>query len=297
MTLHDPNCRSEREFQSHYWTIYGTRYLHFGWPFDAERMPIILGGKSLPPLQRQSSRAFGICVLDALFCFETFASETLKTRGDSDFHFKEERRHSEAIAAYREVRFSDEDWHAAETKVFLETLLRTRNHEQLAVFLECYIEPMAGALAALLHSRGADPLLVRMCSFIIADEFAHNDMNEHGSIDNALPYRSDAVLLLKCIMNDCVRNSGAEAHELEPFIFEYVPLELRRLNPYFRPAIDDDEQEKSRKLLVRVIADDATEFLQALQDEPDPMPPVALAVEWMAAGLRSASFLLEECRK
>jgi hypothetical protein len=291
MNIPERSDRSEAEFLSHFWTASDKKYLHFGWPYDTTKFALILEGGKLPMLDYRGRETLGRCLLDLLFCMELFAAEVLQEQ--TTFHAEEEHRHSEAVATYRAVRYPKLPWTSPHTIAFCERVLRTYDELQLADILEFGIEPLAVTLTGLLHARAADPLLVRMCSFILADELAHEPESSSIRKPNC-EVTGELNELLRAVLDDCVDASGLPHYNIGRFVFEYAPSSIIEYLSDFDLFKDDELKSNSRerrKNLERVAAD-ASEFLELIRTHPNPVPPIALAVEWMAAGLRSSAPLL-----
>lgn len=275
-----------------FWTYSEPKYLDFGWALKLPYKPTMLPGPAWPEVDQQRAQSLARFRVDLLLACESFAVHAAHPATTSvEGHRAEEIRHRDTLATYREIHFKSQPWLCERTIDFLRSLVATGNPHRLHEFLARTVEPLATAILWQLHSRSADPLLVRMCSFILADEDDHR-----GSIDSP----ADAQLvrngeeLFGHVFADCAASTGWPMDVVSHALFadgvdvEYGPCADLAATSVLRHLHPMSDTTRAR---VKRAASEARSFLASLNVDGRVSPPAALAVEWLAAGLRSTTDL------
>ena len=305
--------RTLAEFRSHFWTSTDPRYLDYTWTFDVQHSPLLLlpgttGALGLAAPHELNKLAW--CLVDALLALELFAHTAAACQnGKESFHAAEEQRHASAVARYRDAR-----WGSLPTQVpvLWSTLSSMATNRAQLLEAAPTLEVVALSLLGLLHSKCADPLLVRTCSFIIADEVAHASFQSATTLSATHISR-----FVEALASDCANAlERASIPALRALILEYAPIVSTSTSTSEKeeggPCTDVDASALgARGELLRRIGLDAAAFLNQLNDQMDGVdgsratppavvnrrnwrmlptnPPPTICIEWLVAGLRSMS--------
>ncbi len=243
-------------------------------------------------------------IIDVLVTLEGFAKRVATFVGGGDsFHAIEETRHELSFEMYRSSRWPT----SPSTSTRLEELLMQIEAEDQNLgheIAESLIEGITLTLVSFLHSRAADPLLVRLCSFVIADEIAHEPDyhdNENRTLASTFSFRLRELLcelvgnIADLFVNDLV---WQEPQSLADLLFVSIPEAGHFSRGTIRIGVFGELVDEARQF-VEQVSSDSREFLKKLNQQDTngtnrrswrdvPLdPPASLAIEWFAAGLRS----------
>ena len=319
------------EFDSRFWSPDDSRYLDFSWCFDLNSDHLIVLPNSVlhdiePCSLTRQINDFSLAVIDSLIALEEFARRVaIQTEGENSFHCLEEERHVSSFGEYRLSRWGSTPSRAGKLRNYLSAAL-TNKPEYSSLIGDYLIEGLALSLVGFLHTRAADPLLVRMCSFIIADELAHEPhftgLGESVQSADGLDMRVMADLVSDVV--DLLHSGTVLAfewgcdQELTELLLSHAPpiksqlLSLGVSHLHLHPLLSSPAMDGSTREFVQWVADDAVQFLSQLNSVDTPIrttrvastgvsqsisrrswrdvplnPPAALALEWLVAGLRS----------
>lgn len=286
--------RTPAEVGSHAWNAGISKDLDFALSFNVRSEALLVTGsvRQLEASYRNTANAFGGATVALLAQLESFAlrlciharsREVDPGRGqDWDAQILEEARHYGALQRYLGTRWATPPRGCDSLEEWLSDVL-DEHRDTVPTEALGFVECVARGVALMLHSQACDPLLVRLCSFILADEQFHSSMQTFN--ENFRAPASSAVKHLE----EAMPTDDPEAREdllrlLATFSVEWSSvLPADRL--WSEPADQAGAMQRLRSL-GSVAAGNALEYLSRLRHDADAIPPIGLAAEWLAAGLR-----------
>ena len=303
------NSRTQFEFASHAWSAGSSRDLDYTLSFDSERDRLIAieAASRGEIVDRQAANAFGraaVTVLTQLeqcavrLCIHARSVEANPARCENwDMHLLEEARHLGALQRYQRSRWGAAEAGCKAIDTWLDQVLAQDVRSRWPVKALEIVERASRGIALMLHAHACDPLLVRLCSFILADEQFHQIGDSPAAAADVHAPEGD---ILDFIGDAAAISGRADADALMVTFAEYGAewLSAETLIERGIWLLDDLPRCAERvRRLGTLAAQNALDYLASLREDTEAMPPAGLAMEWLIAGLRGRGSELQPRRR
>jgi|32_taG_2_1085360.scaffolds.fasta_scaffold06251_5 hypothetical protein len=288
------------EFSEHFWSPSYKKFVDYSWTFDFTKRRVV-SSSFLPDSVQNDFNALsaseqnkilsqvGQRLVTILFALETFAlscySKIAIAGRDVGLELCEEARHASSLATYLDRRWKNTNVPVELANAFDQDFSDCENSEQLEKLIQ-FIEAVNAGLLTALHLRAHDPLLVRICSFIIADEADHNalvDQQPRSRVPSKFNLSEELNRTLIDTLINSVRTHSPSAPDADlsgSFLLEVG----EHFHSEFSTPCSDNRSKNYRDVFIQ-IGSSSKKFLAEFKKSDDPMPDEQLALDWLMAGI------------